>query len=181
MADYIIKTERLGLRNWQEKDIEPATIMNADKAVREFFPNTMNQLETEDFIKRMQAHFATHGYCYFAVDELSSQEFIGFIGLSYQTFKSKFTPCVDIGWRLLQHKWAKGYATEGAMACLNFAFKTLNLSEVYAIAPVMNLKSQHVMQKLGMHKYMQFIHPKIDKNNDLKNCVAYRISNQSPT
>jgi len=176
MAGYIIKTERLGLRNWQEKDIEPATRMNADKAVREFFPTVMTRAETVDFIKRMQAHFTTHRYCYFAVDELKSNEFIGFIGLSYQTFKCEFTPCVDIGWRLLQNKWSKGYATEGALACLNFAFKTLNLNEVYAIAPIMNLKSQRVMQKIGMDEYMQFIHPKIDKNNDLKHCVAFKIS-----
>ncbi len=179
MLNYIIKTDRLGLRNWQEKDIEPATIMNADKAVREFFPNTLSQQETEDFIKRMQQHFTMYGYCYFAVDELATNKFIGFIGLSNQTFKSEFTPCVDIGWRLLSTAWGKGYATEGALACLTFAFTTLNLKEVYAIAPVLNLKSQHVMQKIGMSEYIHFIHPKIDKNNPLKKCIAYRALNLS--
>lgn len=175
MLNYIIKTDRLGLRNWQVSDIEPATRMNADKVVREFFPNTMSQLETEDFIKNMQQHFATHGYCYFAVDELATHKFIGFIGLSNQTFKSGFTPCVDIGWRLLPEFWGKGYATEGALGCVNFVFTTLKLKEVYAIAPEMNLKSQRVMQKIGMSKCIHFVHPKIDKNNPLKNCVAYRI------
>jgi RimJ/RimL family protein N-acetyltransferase len=175
MSNYIIKTDRLGLRNWQEKDIIPAARMNADKAVREFFPSTMSQLETETFIKSMQQHFATHEYCYFAVDELTTNEFIGFIGLSNQTFKSDFTPCVDIGWRLLPEFWGKGYATEGALACVNFAFTILKLKEVYAIAPELNLKSQHVMQKIGMSEYMNFVHPKIDKGNPLKNCVAYRI------
>ena len=168
MPDYIIKTDRLGLRNWQEKDITPATKMNADKAVREFFPNTLSQLETEVFIKTMQHHFATHGYCYFAVDALETNEFIGFIGLSNQTFKSDFTPCVDIGWRLLPEFWGKGYATEGALACINFAFTTLKLKEVYAIAPELNLKSQRVMQKIGMTEYINFVHPKIDKGNFVK-------------
>ncbi len=174
MSDYIIKTNRLGLRNWQVSDIKPTTKMNTDKAVREFFPSTMSQLETEAFIKTMQQHFATHGYCYFAVDELTTHEFIGFIGLSNQTFKSDFTPCVDIGWRLLSKFWGNGYATEGALACVNFAFRTLKLKEVYAIAPELNLKSQRVMQKIGMTEYIHFVHPKIDKNNPLKNCVAYR-------
>ncbi len=175
MSDYIIKTNRLGLRNWQRKDTISATKMNANNTVREFFPNTMSQIETEAFIKNMQQHFATHGYCYFAVDELETLEFIGFIGLSNQTFKSDFTPCVDIGWRLLPEFWGKGYATEGALACINFAFRTLELKEVYAIAPELNLKSQRIMQKIGMSKYVNFVHPKIDKNNSLRNCVAYRI------
>lgn len=174
MLNYIIKTDRLGLRNWQASDIDPSTRMNADKTVREFFPNTLSQLETEVFIKTMQQHFAANRYCYFAVDELETHKFIGFIGLSNQTFKSDFTPCVDIGWRLLPEFWGKGYATEGALACINFAFTILKLKEVYAIAPELNLKSQRVMQKIGMTEYMDFIHPKIDKNNPLKNCVAYR-------
>lgn len=175
MSEYIIKTNRLGLRNWHKKDIISATRMNADKAVREFFPNTMSQQETEEFIKKMQQHFINYRYCYFAVDELASQEFIGFIGLSNQTFKSQFTPCVDIGWRLVTKAWGKGYATEGALACLHFAFKTLNLPKVYAIAPELNLKSQRVMQKIGMKEYTRFKHPKIAAENPLKNCVAYRI------
>jgi len=174
MPDYIIKTNRLGLRNWQNSDIKPATIMNANKDVMEFFPNILSQQETEAFIKRMQQHFTIHGYCYFAVDELATHKFIGFIGLSNQTFISDFTPCVDIGWRLIPKFWGKGYATEGAVACINFAFTTLNLKEVYAIAPKLNLKSQHVMQKIGMFRYINFVHPKIDKNNSLKDCTAYR-------
>ncbi len=175
MTDYIIKTNRLGLRNWKDSDIKNATLMNANKDVMEFFPNTWSQLETEAFIKRMQQHFTTHGFCYFAVDILDSNEFIGFIGLSHQNYKTNFTPFVDVGWRLLSKAWGKGYATEGASACLNFAFTSLHLNEIYAIAPALNLKSQKVMQKLGMTVYTHFIHPKIAVENPLKNCVAYRI------
>jgi len=177
MNTYIIKTPRLGLRNWNASDLDPATLMNADERVMEFFPNIWSGKETANFIKRMQDHYIDHGFCYFAVDLLETKCLIGFIGLSYQTFDSSFTPCIDIGWRLIHGAWGKGYATEGAHACLEYAFSTLKLKEVYAIAPKTNMKSQKVMQKLGMIPFTHFVHPKVDPTSELKNCVAYKILN----
>ena len=179
MSDYIIKTSRLGLRNWIESDIEPANIMNANSKVREFFPNTLSKEETIRFIRQMQAHFDKYGFCYFAVDRLDTKEFIGFIGLMNQTYQTSFTPFVDIGWRLLQNAWRNGFATEGAKACLDYAFAELKLTKVYAIAPELNKKSQHIMQKLGMEIYTHFEYPKLDKNSPLRKCVAYRIKSKN--
>lgn len=175
MTNYIIKTERLGLRNWQTKDIAPAKKMNCNNSVMEFFPSLWSQKQTEDFIQRMRKHFRKHEFCYFAVDELETGKFIGFIGLMHQTYTTLFTPFVDVGWRLIPEAWGKGFATEGAKACLDYAFTKLKLKEVYAIAPELNLKSQRVMGKLGMHKYSNFSHPKIDIENPLRKCVAYKI------
>lgn len=179
MANYSIKTNRLGLRNWQDSDIEKAVNMNFDVSVMEFFPSIMTPEQTIGFIKRMQLHFTAHGFCYFAVDVLETDAFIGFIGLSTQTFESSFTPCVDIGWRLLPSAWGKGYATEGARACLKFAFSRLRLPEVYAIAAELNIKSQRVMRKLGMTAFIRFAHPNIAVENPLRDCVAYRILKNS--
>ena len=88
------------------------------------------------------------GFCYFAVDTLNNRDFIGFIGISEQTFQSDFTPCIDIGWRLSQDQWGKGYATEGAKRCLDYAFNDLKLKNIKAICPSINDKSERVMSKL---------------------------------
>lgn len=174
MTNYIIKTERLGLRNWQTKDIAPAKLMNANEAVMEFFPSIWSQKQTEYFIQKMRKHFRKHAFCYFAVDELKTGKFIGFIGLMNQTYTTPFAPFIDIGWRLLPEAWGNGFATEGAKACLDFASVELKLNEVYAIAPALNKKSQRVMEKLGMKFQSTFTHPKIDKNDPLRECVAYK-------
>tara|TARA_R110002073_G_scaffold40547_1_gene114823 strand:+ start:30895 stop:31437 length:543 start_codon:yes stop_codon:yes gene_type:complete len=179
MSNYIIKTARLGLRNWQTKDIAPAKLMNADARVMEFFPDTWTSKQTEDFIQRMRKHFKKYGFCYFAVDRLDTNTFIGFIGLSHQTYKTSFTPFVDLGWRLIPTAWGHGFATEAAQACIQFAFSDLKLKKVYAIAPDLNLKSQNVMHKLGMTKHTHFVHPKVAVDNALKNCVAYKIEKGS--
>lgn len=121
----------------------------------------------------MQKIQAEKGYCYFAVDTLHNNEFIGFIGLNDQYYEAPFTPCTDIGWRLKQTAWHKCYATEGAKRCLQYAFDTLQLNTVLSVAPEANGPSISVMIKAGMTKAGAFIHPALADNEQLKNCVWY--------
>lgn len=100
MDNYTFKSERLGFRNWTEQDKIKMGLINSDPKVMEHFPTIPTQKKTDEFIDRMKAQFFENGFCYFAVDKLENNEFIGFIGIAKQTFKSDFTPCVDIGWRL---------------------------------------------------------------------------------
>ncbi|MCP4458773.1 MAG: GNAT family N-acetyltransferase [Cytophagales bacterium] len=172
---YLFESERLGFRTWHGSDIANMAEINADPTVMEFFPSTQTLEQTQEFIERMRKNYNKSGYCYFAVDKLENGKFIGFIGLSNQDFKSDFTPCVDIGWRLKQSEWGKGYATEGAKRCLNFAFNELKLNIIKSHAPVLNLKSKQVMKKLGMNKVQTFNHPLLAGDERLQECVLYEI------
>lgn len=174
---YLFTSKRLGFRNWQPIDLNQMAALNADQEVMEFFPSTQSKKKTKEFIDRMQDLFARRKHCYFAVEKRETNQFIGFIGLGYQTFEAPFTPCVDIGWRLARKFWGNGYATEGARRCLQYAFEDLKLSEMNSIASVSNLRSTHVMEKIGMKKNMEFEHPKLIDYPHLNPCVLYRIKN----
>jgi RimJ/RimL family protein N-acetyltransferase len=173
MKNYIFKSERLGFRNWLPSDVEPMSGINADPEVMEFFPDVSSKTQTIEFIERMQNQFEEKGFCYFAVDKLEDETFIGFIGLFEQTFESDFTPCVDIGWRLSSAAWNKGFATEGAKRCLEYAFNELKLEKVISICPKVNLRSENVMKKIGMKKAGEFKHPKLVNDERLQDCVVY--------
>lgn len=175
MQKYIIKTERLGLRNWSNSDLTDMAALNQDEKVMEFFPSTQDKAKTQGFIQRMQTHQAKHGYCYFAADRLDTNEFIGFIGLCRQDYLDDRPAFTDIGWRLKQTAWGKGFATEGAKACLTFAFKEMNLDKVYSVCSLINVKSEKVMQKIGMHKEMELKHPLLGDYPELEVCVFYLI------
>jgi len=170
---YLFTSARLGFRNWLETDLEEMAAINADIAVMEFFPRLATKEETANFIQRMQKQWTDKGFCYFAVDKLENSEFIGFIGLSEQTFEAPFTPCVDIGWRLRKTAWNQGFATEGAARCLDFAFQDLNLQKIVAVAPKINVRSEQVMKKIGMKKLREFEHPLLRDCERLKDCVLY--------
>ena len=176
MSKYIFTSKRLGFRNWKNSDFTKMAEINSDKEVMKFFPKIPSETETIAFIKRMQQQFTEKRFCYFAVDTLKNNEFIGFIGLSEQNYKSDFTPCVDIGWRLNQKYWNKGFATEGAKKCLEYAFTILKLTEVYAVAPKINTISENVMKKIGLKKVKTFEHPLLLEFKNLKDCVLYKIA-----
>lgn len=171
---YLIKTTRLGLRDWKESDVDAMAAINQNEQVMRFFPSTQDYTTSKNFVERMQKHQADYGFCYFAVDLLETNEMIGFIGLCRQDYASDYTPHVDIGWRIAQKHWGNGYATEGAKACLEFAATELGLSEIFAVAPAINLPSERVMYKLGMKKVTTFDHPKLEKYDRIKSCVLYR-------
>ena len=176
MKNYLIQTPRLGLRDWLETDIGKMAAINNDPAVMEFFPGCPTFDQTKQIVSRMQKQFAEKRYCYFATDRLDNGAFIGFIGLSYQEYESYFTPCVNIGWRLKQSEWGKGFATEGAKACLQYGFDTIGLKEIYSVAPKVNTNSTKVMQKLGMEQQEDFEHPLLSIDSPLKTCVVYKRS-----
>ena len=118
---YLFTSNRLGFREWAVDDIDAMATINADPAVMEFFPSVKTYQQTKEFIERMQEHMRLRGFCYFAVDTLDDNRLIGFIGMAEQTFESNFTPFIDIGWRLARETWGKGYATEGANRCIEYA------------------------------------------------------------
>lgn len=84
-------------------------------------------------------------------------------------------PCMEIGWRLKKSAWGNGYATEGALRCLDYCKEVLNCTTVHSITPVPNVKSEHVMQKIGMHKTGEFNYSGVEKGDWLERHVIYKI------
>ncbi len=172
---YIFTSRRLGFRGWEESDLDAFLEVSGDPEVMEFFPNLATKESGLDFIKWSKECYEKHGYCYYAAEELASGKVIGFIGIHWQTFEADFTPCTDIGWRLNKKYWNKGYATEGAKRCLEYAFDELNLKKIYSMASLGNVKSFNVMKKIGMKKVDSFFHPALKNRPDLAECDLYLI------
>lgn len=172
---FLFKSERLGFRNWTLEDLDALAALNADEEVMKYFPTTLTFMETESLLIRLQQQFDNHGYTYFSTIELETDKCIGFIGLAYQDYEAPFNPAVDIGWRLDRDAWGKGYATEGAKACLDYGFNTLNLSQIVAVCTLNNQTSERVMQKIGMKKQSEFKHPKLKDAPAYEDCMWYSI------
>lgn len=170
------ETERMVFRDWRELDTVPFRAMNKDPRVMEFFPNTLSDTQTDAFISRINDEFSTYGYGLFAVDEKDKGAFIGFIGFHWAAFQSEFTPCIEIGWRLIFKAWGKGFATEGAKACLKYGFEQLGFDKVLSFTSATNTRSQKVMKKIGMTKSAEFNHPNVCEDSPLKPHVLFKIT-----
>ncbi len=173
---YIFESDRLGFRRWKAYDREVFARMNADPQVMEYFPSTLTQTESDELIGRFEQHAAEKGYGIWAVERKEDSAFIGYIGLLKVDFDAGFQGAVEIGWRLDNKFWKRGYATEGAKACLDYAFGVLGLVEICSFTATINHPSETVMQRIGMKKAVEFDHPKLEEDSPLRRHVLYKIT-----
>ena len=172
----VIETARLILRRWNSSDTEPFAKLNADPRVMEFYPKTLDRLETEAIIAKIEEKFEQQGFGFWAAELKNPKTFIGFIGLNVPGYPLPFSPCTEIGWRLAFDYWGRGYAQECARGVLTYAFEKLGLKEIVAFTAVNNLRSRRVMERIGMAYDSQgdFDHPDFDANHPLRRHVLYR-------
>lgn len=169
-----IETERLLLREWTPNDLPTFIKMNQDPEVMEFFPKTLDSKESTDFYQRICKELDEAKYGLFAVERKSDHKFIGYTGLHKACFPANFTPCIEIGWRLIKDAWNQGYATEAAKACLRYGFINLNIKEIYSFTAAINKRSERIMQKIGLQKIGEFDHPNVVPENRLCRHVLYK-------
>ena len=169
-----LETEHLILRDWKAEDLSIFVRMNQDPRVMEFFLHPLTEMESRNFYDRIRMEIEEYGYGLYAVELKLSGEFIGYIGLHHTQFEADFCPCLEIGWRLCKSAWGKGYATEGAKACLNYAFTQFQVPELYSFTSLPNKRSERVMQKIGMQKIKEFDHPLVPDGHPLLRHVLYK-------
>ena len=145
-----IRTQRVLLRQWKDSDLDRWAAMNADAEVRKYFPKLLDRAEADDEASRIRGNIAQRGWGMWAIEIPGVHAFAGFVGLSLPALEAAWMPAVEIGWRLSRDAWHKGYATEGAIAAMNFAFDELHLPEVVAMSVKTNTPSHNVMERLGM-------------------------------
>lgn len=176
MTSAQLRTERLLLRQWRDEDLWDFVAMNADPEVMEHFVAPLTAEQSAEMMGRQQSLLDAGHPALFAVELWATGTFIGFIGLSTPSFAAPFTPCVEVGWRLVRSEWGHGYATEGADAALKYGFVTLGLPEIVSFTSAGNARSRAVMERLKMtyDPADDFDHPSLPADHPLTPHVLYR-------
>lgn len=172
-----LRSARLILRTWRDEDLAANAVLNADAAVRRFYPSRLTQAESDAEAARFLAHWDERRFGFWVVEIPGITSFAGFVGLQYALFDAPFTPAVEIGWRLLPAYWGQGYATEAARMALAFGFDELGLNEIVAFTTPANLPSQAVMRRIRMthDPHDDFDHPRVPPGHPLQRHVLYRL------
>jgi RimJ/RimL family protein N-acetyltransferase len=165
------------LRGWTPEDRVALAAVNADPRVMEFIGDPMTREQNDEMADRIEAKFAQQGFGFWAVEVAGIAPFIGFVGLNVPTFDSPFMPAVEIGWRLGADFWGQGYASEAASVALDFGFDGALLDEIVAFTATRNVRSQRVMERIGMTHDPRddFNHPAVPVDSPLRPHVLYRI------
>lgn len=170
-----LHTERLLLRAFLEADRAPFAAVNADPEVAATLSRVMTRDDSDAFADAIERHWREDGFGLWAIERLSDGAFIGFAGLSVPSW-SPFEG-VEIGWRLARDAWGHGYATEAARAVLAWTFETLGLEELISMTAVVNVRSQAVMERIGLVRdpTSDFAHPRLPADHPVSASITYRL------
>lgn len=58
-------------------------------------------------------------------------------------------PGMEVGWGIVRERWGRGYATEAAVAVMDYVVDRLGWTEIIHTIVPENVKSQAVARKLG--------------------------------
>ena len=156
MAENILETDRLALREMTDGDFPALCRMLQDGEVMYAYEHAFSDQEAWDWLRRQQERYRTDGFGLWAVVEKCSGEMVGQCGLTWQDC-GREAPVLEVGYLLEKAAWHRGYATEAARACRDYAFEVLKAREVFSIIRDSNLPSQRVARRNGMEVRGMFV------------------------
>lgn len=150
----ILETERLMLRQMTQDDLPALCRILQDEEVMYAYEHAFSDAEAADWLNRQLQRYKDDGFGLWAVILKESGELIGQCGLTMQDIPEGRV--VEIGYLFRKDCWHKGYATEAAIGCKEYAFDILGVSKVYSIIRDNNIASQSVARRNGMEVCGQF-------------------------
>ncbi len=153
----ILETPRLRLRPHRLDDFPALAAIWADPiVVRHFGGKPFSQEDVWTRLLRYTGHWALLNYGYWAVEEKSTNLFIGDIGFAdYHRDIHPPLDCPEIGWVLASQSHGKGYATEAVRAALAWADTTRGWPQTCCIIHPDNTPSIRVAEKCGYRKTLR--------------------------
>ena len=140
-----IETDRLLLRVQRAEDFEHFAELLDDEEACRYIGGTLPRAAAWRKFLQMPGAWAVQGFGMFAVIEKSSGDWLGNIG----PWKPVGWPGNEVGWALRRAAWGKGYATEAAVAAIDWAFANLGWDDVIHCIDPANIGSQALAQRLG--------------------------------
>lgn len=145
----LFQTPRLFLRQFTEADAPLILELNSDPEIVKYLhePTLKTVDHAAQVLKDIILPQYDNGLGRWAIHVKENNEFIGWCGLKYRPELDE----IDLGYRLMQKAWGKGYATETAQQTLEYGFKTLNIKLITGRAHIENIASIKVLEKIGMN------------------------------
>ena len=140
-----LETERLILRVPQAQDFDGYAELNEDVEAMRFIGGHMPRAASWRKFLVMPGAWVIQGFAMFSVIEKASGQWLGQMG----PWQPEGWPGTEVGWAFKRSAWGQGFASESAVAAIDWAFAELGWSEViHSIAPD-NLASQALARRLG--------------------------------
>jgi RimJ/RimL family protein N-acetyltransferase len=140
-----IETDRLNLRPWSISDFEALSEFYEDNSNAKYVGGVKNNDDAWRALATHIGHWELTGFGYWAVDEKSSGDFVGCVGL----WKSIGWPELELGYWLMPEHQGKGFALEAAQRCRSYAKNVLEAESLVSYIDSANKPSIKLAVKMG--------------------------------
>ena len=144
----LFETERLILRPITQDDFDHWYDILSDAETMQYYPAPYDAAGVQRWIDWTKNNYAQYGFGLWAVILKENGQFIGDCGITMQNIHGQQLP--EIGYHIHKAYWRRGYASEAARKCMEYAFETLNFPAVYSYMNAENAASYGVALKNGM-------------------------------
>jgi [ribosomal protein S5]-alanine N-acetyltransferase len=144
------RTARLAARSWRADDLPFAMELWGDPRVTALIDSRgkLTEAQVEEKLRAEIDRERSEGVQYWALFDRTSGDFVGCGGLRrwvYTPAEANF----ELGFHLVKRCWGQGFATEAAQGALDYGWRELRLSKVYAGHHPDNHASQRILARLG--------------------------------
>ena len=119
LPGFIFDTPRLTLREFLPEDADALALILTDAETMRYYPTLFDRAGVEEWIARNRRRYADSGHGLWAMILKSTGELIGDCGVTVQPVDG--IDELEIGYHLRRDRWGRGYATEAAQACRDWA------------------------------------------------------------
>ncbi len=180
MSGFRLETERLILRDWRDEDWPPFLEHTNTPAVMRWLGGVLNAEKQAWMRGRLEGYQRDHGFTFWVVERKSdgghlAGEIIGFCGLKMSNQEGGPMGEHEIGWRLREDAWGKGYAREAAQASLRVGFERFDAPHILAFTVDGNIGSWGLMERLGMKRRKDLDFENDDFSDEDSTIIVYRI------
>jgi RimJ/RimL family protein N-acetyltransferase len=146
-----LQTARLRLTPLTGEHVGAVMAMDADPLVMRYIGNgqpvTPSAALAQSYLERWAVR-RPQALGVWAIHELSdaAQTFLGWVSLK----DLDGTEFIEVGYRLPQHAWGRGIATEAAARVIRYGFEHVGLPVIVGITHADNARSQAVLMKCGL-------------------------------
>lgn len=151
-----LKTERLLLREYREADFAEFAAFYGTERSR-FIGGPLTRETAWRGLATHLGHWALRGYGFWAVEERSTGQFCGHVGLWFP--EGWYAP--EIGWVMMPNSEGKGIAHEAAIAARAYAYGTLGWKTAVSMIDPANIRSIRLAERMGCTCEGNFEHSRL--------------------
>jgi len=141
-------TVRLAFRELTADDLDDMAMLLGDPEVMAYYAQPKSRAEALGWIEWNRRLYRDRGFGLWRIELRDGGEFVGDCGLTIQEVDGLVE--IEVGYHVRRALQGRGYATEAAASCRDYARDSLGLRRLIALIDPANRASQRVAEKIGL-------------------------------